>query len=189
MVTLFALGIPGGGGTAVLLAAFAMHNVTGGPRFIADNKEIVYAIIFGNLAQELLLAVVGLFFIRIAVIIVKVPIRVLVPSVLALATAGSFAMTGNIDGAITLAVFSVIGWVLARYDYATPAAVVGLLLGKLVEGEFVRSHQISGGDITFLLGRPIALGILVLILLSLLAPLVTARLRNRRELREEVGQA
>src|SRR3546814_4023951 len=32
MVSLFALGIPGGAGTAVLLAAFSVHNVTGGPR-------------------------------------------------------------------------------------------------------------------------------------------------------------
>lgn len=179
MVTLFALGIPGGGGTAVLLAAFAMHNVTGGPRFIADNKDIVYAIIFGNFVQVLLLGVVGLFFIRMAVYIVKVPIRVLVPSVLTLAAAGSYAMTGNIYGAITLAVFSIIGWVLARYEYATPAVVVGLLLGKLVEGEFVRSHQISGGDITFLFGRPIALGILTLIILSFVLPLISQRRRAR----------
>ena len=125
---------------------------------------------------------------RIAVVIVKVPIRVLVPSVLALATAGSYAMTGNINGAITLAVFSIVGWVLARYQYATPAAVVGLLLGKFVEGEFVRSHQISGGDIGVLLGRPIALGILALIILSFSLPLISARMRKRREARNEFEQ-
>ena len=32
--TLLALGLPGGGGTAVMMAAFMMHNITGGPRFI-----------------------------------------------------------------------------------------------------------------------------------------------------------
>ncbi|MEX2643500.1 MAG: tripartite tricarboxylate transporter permease, partial [Acetobacterales bacterium] len=48
MATLLALGIPGGGGTAILLAAFATHNIVGGPKFLADHKDIVYAIIFGN---------------------------------------------------------------------------------------------------------------------------------------------
>ena len=51
MVTLLALGIPGGAGTAILVAAFSMHNITGGPRFIAENTDIVYAIILGNFAQ------------------------------------------------------------------------------------------------------------------------------------------
>src|SRR3546814_408388 len=41
MVSLFALGIPGGGGTAVLLAAFTMHNITGGPRFLRDHGDVV----------------------------------------------------------------------------------------------------------------------------------------------------
>src|SRR5690606_28703082 len=63
MATLLALGIPGGGATAIMLGAFAMHNITGGPRFMADHKDLVYAIIFANLAQVLILMVVGLAFI------------------------------------------------------------------------------------------------------------------------------
>ena len=96
MGTLFALGLPGGGGTAVLLAAFAMHNVTGGPRFIADNKDVVYAIIVGNMVQCIGLAIVGLFFIRLAVVgRAACPIRQLVPAVLVLAVAGSYVLTGK----------------------------------------------------------------------------------------------
>ncbi len=45
MATLLALGIPGGGATAVMLAAFTMHNITGGPQFIREQTDIVYAII------------------------------------------------------------------------------------------------------------------------------------------------
>jgi putative tricarboxylic transport membrane protein len=43
MATLLALGIPGGGATAVMLAAFAMHNITGGPQFIREQTDVVYA--------------------------------------------------------------------------------------------------------------------------------------------------
>lgn len=63
MITLLALGIPGGAGTAVLLGAFALHNVTGGPRFIRENTDIVYALILGNMAQALLLLFIGTVFI------------------------------------------------------------------------------------------------------------------------------
>lgn len=180
MATLLALGLPGGGGTAVLLAAFAMHNVTGGPRFIADNKDIVYAIIFGNMVQCMLLVIVGLLFIRLAVVIVKVPIRYLVPSVIVLAMAGSYALIGNIMGPLTLSVFSIIGWLFARYEFAPAAAVVGLLLGAFVESQFVYSHQISGGHLSFILGRPIALVMLALLVASIAYPAVKDYLRARR---------
>ena len=167
LATLLALGIPGGGGTAVILAAFAMHNINGGPRFINDYKDIVYAIIGANLVQALLIIPVGLIFIRLAVYIVRVPLAYVIPSVIVLATFGSFAITNDMSGPVTLFLFSLVGWVFSRFGYSTAAAVVGLLLGRMVEGELSRSYQISGGDIMFLFGRPIALVLLVLLLLSL----------------------
>ena len=60
MATLLALGIPGGGATAVMLAAFSMHNITGGPQFIREQTDIVYAIIFANFGQVFLLIALAL---------------------------------------------------------------------------------------------------------------------------------
>ncbi|MCG6121578.1 MAG: tripartite tricarboxylate transporter permease [Microvirga sp.] len=187
MATLLTLGLPGGGGTAVLLAAFAMHNVTGGPRFVADNKDVVYAILMANMVQCLLLIGVGLIFIRLAVVVVQVKIRHLVPCVIVLAMAGSYAITGNLMGPFTLAVFSIVGWLFARYDFAPAAAVVGLLLGSFVERQFVFSHQISGGDASFILTRPIALTMLGLLVLSLCWPTIASLLRRMRGERSAVG--
>lgn len=180
MATLLTLGLPGGGGTAVLLAAFAMHNVTGGPRFVANNKDVVYAILMANMVQSILLIFVGLLFLRIAVVVVQIKIRHLVPSVFVLAVAGSYAITGNLVGPITLAIFSIVGWVFARYALSPAAAVVGLLLGSFVERQFVFSHQLSGGEISFILTRPIALTMLALLIASLFYPIVRQRLRRRR---------
>ncbi len=83
MATLLALGIPGGGATAVMLAAFAMHNITGGPQFIREQTDIVYAIIFANLGQACLLIVLGLMFIPVLANIVKVPMTLDTLSIIA----------------------------------------------------------------------------------------------------------
>lgn len=179
MVTLLALGIPGGAGTAILLAAFSMHNVTGGPRFIAENTDIVYAIILGNFAQAILLGIVGLAVIHLLSGVVLVPVRVLVPSVLALSVFGAYGLSGDITGPIAVLVFGVFGWVLKRYDYSVPAAVVGLLLGKLLEAELVHSWQISGGQADYLLERPITIGLLFMLVFSLTAPFAWRRWRGR----------
>jgi putative tricarboxylic transport membrane protein len=167
MATMLALGIPGGGATAILLAAFAMHNVVGGPRFIDQNRDIVYAIILSNFAQAVLLLLVGTAFVFAASSIVRLPLRFLIPSVLVMATMGSFAMEGSIAGPMTLFVFAVLGWLMSSAGYPVAAVVVGLLLGRLIETEMLRAWQLAGGDPAEILNHPWAIAILALMLASL----------------------
>jgi putative tricarboxylic transport membrane protein len=166
MATMLALGIPGGGATAVLLAAFAMHDVVGGPNFIDKSKDVVYTIILSNVGQCLLLFPVGFLFIYIASSLVKVPLRFLIPSVLVAAVFGSYAIDGDVSGPLTLMVFAIMGWVLARYKYPPAAVVVGMLLGELMENEALKTMQISSGRADYVLERPGAMVIFALIVLS-----------------------
>ncbi len=179
MATLLALGIPGGGATAVMLAAFAMHNITGGPQFIREQSDVVYAIIFANFGQAILLIVLGLMFIPLLANVVKVPMRYLIPSVLALAVFGAFGLTGNMSGPVTVMVFAIIGWLFKRYDYSVPAAVVGILLGGMAEDSLIYSYQISGGQWRYLLERPVTMFILGLLLVSLFGPRLVDALKRR----------
>jgi putative tricarboxylic transport membrane protein len=169
MATMLALGIPGGGATAVLLAAFAMHDVVGGPNFIDKSKDVVYTIILSNVGQCLLLFPIGFLFVYFASSIVKVPLRFLIPVTLIAATFGAFAIDGTAAGPVTVAVFALLGWALSRYKYPPSAVIVGILLGGLVEDEALKSLQLSFGNAWYFLERPGALVIFSLIVLSLLA--------------------
>jgi putative tricarboxylic transport membrane protein len=180
MATLLALGIPTGGATAVMLVAFGMHNITGGPAFMRDHKDLVYAVILSSLAQVFILGIMGFFFIFVAGFVVKVRLRALVPIVLALAVIGSFALAQNMAGPVTLGVFAVIGWLMQRFEYPVAAAVVGLLLGRLTEGAMLRSYQMSGGDAGFFLTRPIALVMFALLIALLAWPSVRAAIGKAR---------
>jgi putative tricarboxylic transport membrane protein len=182
MATLLALGIPGGGATAVMLAAFAMHNITGGPQFIREETDIVYAIIIANFGQAFLLIGLGLLLIPLLANVIKVPMNYLVPSVLAMAIFGAFGLTGNLSGPVTVLVFSVVGWAFKRYGYSVPAAGIGILLGGMAEESVIYSYQISGGQWAYLLERPMALAILALLVVSLFGrkfvDMLTRRVRN-----------
>jgi putative tricarboxylic transport membrane protein len=180
MITLLALGIPGGAGTAVLLGAFALHNVTGGPRFIRENTDIVYALILGNMAQALLLLFIGTVFIFLAGYVVKLSLKLMIPVVMVLSVVGSYAITGNMVGPLTVVATGIIGWLMRRYGYPVSATVVGLLVGGMAEGELARSMQISGGDISFIANRPITLVLLALLLLSIMPRIAKGLLKRRR---------
>ena len=181
MTALSALGIPGGAATAVLLAAFSFHNIIGGPSFIRNQTDVVYSIILGNLGQVVLLAVIGLLMLRVLGLVVRVPLAYLVPSVLAMCAWGGYGITGTIAGPLTVAAFAGLGWLMRRNGYPVAATVIGLLLGRMMEGELVRTLQISGGQpLRYLLERPIALGLFVVMILVLAgAPLLKA-LRRRK---------
>ncbi len=177
MATMLALGIPGGGATAVLLAAFAMHNIVVGPAFVDTRMDMVYAIIINNIVQCLVLIPVGFGFIYMATSIVKVPLSYLIPVIFVLATFGSFAIDGSMAGPVTFAVFSVIGWVLARYKYPAPAVVIGLLLGGMMEDEALKTFQLSNGNALYFLDRPGAIALFTLILASVGASIWARRKR------------
>ncbi|WP_430249604.1 tripartite tricarboxylate transporter permease [Neorhizobium sp. DAR64860/K0K1] len=167
MVGLLALGIPSSAATAIMLSAFSMHNVTGGPRFISDQKDVVYAIIAGNLIQTVMLAVIGLLFIRFIVYIVRVPLAYLLPPIVICTALGSYTLTSSISGPFTLLAFSILGVLMKRYGYSVVAMVIGLLLGLMMEGNLVRTWQLGGGSLSPLIERPISIGILALIALSI----------------------
>lgn len=179
MVALLALGIPGGAGTAIMLGAFAMHNVTGGPRFVSDNKEIVYAIIGGNLVQAILLAGMGLLFLRVAVTIVKVPLRYLLPVITVLTVLGSYALSQNMVGPITLAGGAILGLIMKHFNYPVVAMVIGILLGRMMEGNLLRTWQLGRGDLTIFFERPISLGLLIALCLVAILPFVMKRVSTR----------
>jgi len=182
MATMLALGIPGGGATAILLAAFAMHNIVGGPRFMEQSRDVVYAIILSNFAQAAVLVVVGTIFVYGASTIVRLPLRYLIPSVLVVSTMGAFAIEGSIAGPITLFAFAVLGWLLSRYGFPVAAVVVGLLLGRLIETEMLRAWQLAGGDPWYVLNYPWAMAIVALMVVSLSFSL-RRDFRRRRALR------
>ena len=178
MVGLLALGIPSSAATAIMLSAFSMHNITGGPRFIADQKDVVYAIIAGNFIQAFMLMLIGLFFIRITVYLVRVPLAWLLPPIVVCTVLGSYALSNSLNGPVTLLVFSVLGVLMKRYGYSVVAVVIGLLLGLMMEGNLVRTWQLGGSSLWPIVERPISLGIIALILV---VGLLTALLAWRRK--------
>lgn len=177
MTALLALGIPGGGATAVLLAAFSFHNLVGGPSFIRDQTHLVYSIILGNLGQVVLLAIIGILMLRVLGLVVRVPLSYLVPTVLVMCAWGGYGITGTVAGPVTVAVFAGLGWLMRRHGYPVAATIIGLLLGRMLEGELVRTLQISGGNpLAYLFERPLAmLFAVLLILIVVVAPFVKKR--------------
>ncbi len=183
MATMLVFGIPGSGGTAIMLSAFALHNVTAGPEFFVQKQHVVYAILLANVLEALALFAIGLAFIRFAANIIRVPLRFLIPAVFASTVVGGYLMTANMAGPVTVVFFGIVGYLMRLYGYPVAAMVIGLLLGTKVEFEFTRSLQISGGELSYLLDRPITLILAAAMVLSIASPALVKAWRRGRSRR------
>jgi len=163
------------------LSAFTFHGIMVGPRFVAENTDLVYALIFANIIQGLLLIVIGLLLLRMILVMVKVPIPYLVPAVFVLAVYGAYITTSDISGPLTLIFCSILGWFMTKYNYPVAATVVGLLLGGMAEDSLIQVSQLTAGfRWQFIADRPIAMVLFALIIIAVTYSPIKRFWKNRR---------
>jgi putative tricarboxylic transport membrane protein len=92
---------------------------------------------------------------------------ILTPAIFVMSIVGSYAMRSNVFDVYTTLAFGVLGYVMTRYDFPLSPILLALILGPLAEANLRRALVVSGGDWTILVSRPIAVGLMVLAVVSL----------------------
>lgn len=179
---MLALGIPGGGATAIMLGAFLVHGLTPGPRLLADNLHFGYAIFLAEFVQMAMMPFFAVLVLAFANYIVKVPNQVLVPAVLAVTCWGVFATRETFFDIGILIGFGIFGFILQKYGYPVLAMLLGFILAEILEPEMIRATATFGyKDLPLeIITRPISLAFVVLTVLSLIY-----LMRNRDALPDE----
>lgn len=169
LVPTLALGIPGSGTTAVMLAALLLHGVRPGPElmteFALEANIIILSLFFANIALLISAFAVSKYLVR----VVTMPANVIVPAVLTLTVIGSFAMRSSMFDVWLMFLFGVIGFVMRENDYSLIPLILGVILGPIIEGAFLRSMLVSNNDPTYFFGSPLAIGLWILVVLVLVS--------------------
>jgi putative tricarboxylic transport membrane protein len=164
-----ALGVPGGVGMAVLMSGFTILGMVPGPSMLQSHQNVVWSMAFVIGIASLLASLLGLAMVPGLVRLANLPSRTLVPFVLALGFLGVYAASGELSQTIAVFAFGIVGWAMARYGYSVPAAMIGFLLGKVVEDNLYLVRNLQGWAS---LERPLTALMTVVIVLSLFAPLL-----------------
>jgi putative tricarboxylic transport membrane protein len=83
----------------------------------------------------------------------------------------------------------ILGFFLRRYDFPVGPVVLGVILGPLLEAQFRRALQISQGDMTVFLTRPVSAVILLAAVAAIALPYlprIVARIQGRKEPQERL---
>lgn len=158
LIPTLSFGIPGSGATAVLLGGLLMHGIRPGPDLFGSQLHLSYSIFITLLIGSLIILIIGLSIVTKLSIITRIDTDKIIPIIVALSVLGGLTLRNNWVDILTVVGMGFVGYYLVKNDYSIIALVLGAVLGRTVEQNFLRSLQIvDGGPLMILVSSPIAI--------------------------------
>jgi putative tricarboxylic transport membrane protein len=157
-------GIPGDSITAIVIGVLYIKGLNPGPTVFMNNAPSIYAIFIVFILANLLMLPLGIAAIRAAKQMLRAPREVLLPVILLFCIVGSFAINNSIFGVVLMLAFGIVGYVMEENGFPVAPAILGMVLGAMLEENFISSMIKADGRVLAFFERPIAgtLGVLTL---------------------------
>jgi putative tricarboxylic transport membrane protein len=178
-IPLLTLGIPSNPVMALMVGAFLIQGITPGPTIIDDEPMLFWGLIASMWIGNILLVALNLPLVGLWVRMLRVPYTVMFPTIIVLASIGTYSLGLNPYFVLMIALFGLLGWVLITCGCEVAPLLLGFVLGPMLEEYFRRAMLISQGDMTTFLTRPISAGLLAAALLMLLVSVLPSVRRKR----------
>ena len=175
LIPLITLGLPGSSVAAILMGGLMIHGLTPGASMFTKNAPTTYGIMIGFLLANILMGLIGLFAARYIARVSSAPMGLLGPVIVCLCCIGTFAIRNNMFDVLVMLVFGLLGFILKRCGFAAPPLILGMVLSDICENNWRRTLILAnakGGLLKYFLGRPIAIVLLILVLISFLSPII-----------------
>lgn len=184
-VPLLTLGVPGSGTTAVLLGALLVMGVTPGPMMMEQRPDVFWGVIASMYIGNIFLLVLNLPLIPLIAKVLDTPRPILLALILIFCMIGVYGLNFSVFDLVFLLLFGLVGLVMRLHGFPAAPLILGLILGALMEESMRRALQISGGEWSVFVEKPISLTLLVLAVVSLGLP-VLRRIWQRTRVKKTV---
>ena len=165
-------GIPGDSITAIVIGVLYMKNMNPGPALFTTNPQNIYAVFLLFIIANIIMIPLGILCIKAAKRILLVPREVLMPLILLFCVVGTFAINNSMFEVGIMLVAGILAYILEANKFPIAPAILGVVLGGMLEENFITSMIKSNGDLGAFLARPIALSLAVVCFLVWTWPLL-----------------
>jgi len=172
-------GIPGDSITAIVIGVLYMKGMNPGPTVFLAQPELIYAVFIAFFVANIALIPLGFLAIRLSRQILHVPRRMLMPVILMFCIVGSFAINNTVFGVTVMLILGVMAYVMEENGFPVAPTILGIVLGPMLEDNFMSSMIKADGSLTGFFSRPIAAVLGTLVIVLWLLPLL-GLVRGRR---------
>src|SRR6476661_8825097 len=179
-IPLLTLGIPPNAVMALMVGAMTIHGIVPGPQVMTKQPDLFWGMIASMWLGNLMLVVINLPLVGLWVTLLRVPYRLLYPSIIVFCCIGIYSINNSPTDVTIAAIFGVVGYWLVKHDFEPAPLLLGFVLGPLMEENLRRAMLIARGDATVFFTRPISAG-LIAVAAGLLVIAALPMIRKRRE--------
>ena len=173
-------GIPGDSITAIVIGVLYMKNMNPGPSLFTTNPQNIYAVFLIFILANLIMIPLGILCIKLARRILKVPRNILMPVILMFCIVGTFAINNSAFAVGVMLAAGSVAYVLEANRFPIAPAILGVVLGGMLEENFITSMIKADGNFAAFFARPIAATLAVITILVWISPALLAALRKSR---------
>ena len=175
-------GIPGDSITAIVIGVLYMKNMNPGPSLFTTNPQNIYAVFLIFILANLIMIPLGILCIKAARRILKVPRNILMPVILLFCLVGSFAINNSLFGVGVMLAAGLAAYLFEENGFPVAPAILGVVLGGMLEENFITSMIKSDGSLTAFFNRPIAATLAAVTILIWITPALMGLWRKRRRI-------
>jgi len=161
MMPLLVLGVPSSPTIAIIMGAFIINGLTPGPFLFKERPDLVWTVIASFFTGNVILLILNLPLVGLWAKLLKVPYQYLCTGTLLFCIVGAYSLKGGVFDVGVMLVFGVIGYFLRKLGFPLAPAVLALILGPFMEKSLRTSLEMSAGDFSIFLTRPISATLLV----------------------------
>jgi putative tricarboxylic transport membrane protein len=186
LITMLALGIPGGGSTAVMLGALMVHGLRPGPLLFETQPAFVWGFIASMYIGNIILLILNMPLISLWVSLLRIPYYILMPGIIALSAIGVYATDLSIMDVWIMVAFGIIGYFMKKVGLPLVPLAFGFIIGPLCEKSLRQALTMSRGDFSIFFTRPISATLMTLAIIAIASPLLLSlykKLKNSASIR------
>jgi putative tricarboxylic transport membrane protein len=164
-------GIPGDSITAIVIGVLYVKGMNPGPTVFLEQPELIYAVFVSFFLANILLLPLGYLAIKSSKQLLRVPRNILMPIVLLFCIVGTFAINNTVFGIGIMLVLGLVAYLMEENGFPIAPAILGLVLGGLLEDSFMTSMIKANGEFIAFFERPASAILGVITITIWLAPL------------------
>ncbi|HJC70883.1 tripartite tricarboxylate transporter permease [Brachybacterium sp. EE-P12] len=180
-VPTLAFGIPGDTITAILIGVLLVKGITPGPDLFLYQTDTLYSLYIIFIVANLLLLPLGFLLIRVSGMVLRIPRSILMGLIVAISICGAFAINNGYLEIGLMVLFGVMGYLFEKGGIPLAPVVLGIVLGPIVERNFMQSVIKTNWDLTQFFTRPISAVLIVLVVLAIASVPLMGWLGRRAE--------
>ncbi len=179
-IPLLTLGIPPNAVMALMVGAMTIHGIVPGPQIISKQPNLFWGMIASMWIGNVMLLIINLPLIGLWVRLLKVPYRLMFPSIVLFCCIGIYSINNSSIDVVMTAAFGLFGYALIKFGFEPAPLLLGFVLGKLMEEKLRQALVISRGSFMTFVERPLSGTLLALSAILLLIVLLPS-IRKSRE--------